>query len=220
MKTFLWIIKWVGTGAVIAILNGCAHQLEIRNIGMYSCPNYPIRNKETQISVQPSGTDAYSDKLATSVSRQLNHYLKVTSECTPDTDLIASYNITPKYKGSGWNFLINWPGYLIWAPAWNGYAYTIDYDVDVKLYEPGKRNPVDHFNLPVNLDIHHASMDRTWTEISGPTAFVGGFVFMKYDHDVTHLVVAEEGPLLGNYIAKVIAERGIDKVQVLNQALN
>jgi hypothetical protein len=64
------------------------------------------------------------------------------------------------------------------------------------------------FDLPVNLDIRHAAIDRTWTEVSwfevGIIALVGGVVFMEYDSDVTPLLMREIERPIGEYVAKKI----------------
>ena len=48
-------------------------------------------------------------------------------------DFIVKLDIPTEYKGSGWNFLINFPGFLIFTPAWNGYVYKVNHTVDILL---------------------------------------------------------------------------------------
>jgi len=210
--------KFVSGILTVVLLGGCAHQLEIKNISQYMSLDYPAMDKKIRIAVQPSAEDVSTRQLADNVARELNRYAEVVYGNTTNADVVAYFDITPEYFGSGWNFLINWPGFLIWTPAWHGYVYTVNYDVDVKLHKPGQNEPFDHFKLPINLNIRHSSFDRTWTEISwleySVIAFVGGLVFIQYDDDVSPLIVAEEGPTLGNYIAKVIVSRSNKKLQL------
>ena len=124
-------------------------------------------------------------------------------------DWVAKIGIKAEYKGSGVNFWINFPGFLVWAPAWNGYVYKANYDVHVDLVKGSDLNSaLKILDLPIKLDIRQADIGRTWTEISrleyGVIALVSGFVFLRYDTDVTPpLLRAIELPI-GEYDAKQI----------------
>jgi len=48
-------------------------------------------------------------------------------------DMMIDIAVNPKYDGSGENFVINWPGFLIFAPAIWGYKYNADIDTRVQL---------------------------------------------------------------------------------------
>ena len=117
----------------------------------------------------------------------------------------------PEYKGSGWNFLINFPGFLIFTPAWNGYVYRVNYDVDVLLSKASDSTKIDSFSLPIHLNVRHADFNRTWTEISyfevGVIALVGGIVFTGYDDNVSQLVIDKIEVPIGEYVAQDIVSR-------------
>jgi len=63
------------------------------------------------------------------------------------------------------NFLINWPGFLIFMPAINGYIYEANYDVEVTLTEAAGDSKIDTWSIPIRLNLRHAAMNRTWTEV-------------------------------------------------------
>jgi len=70
---------------------------------------------------------------------------------------------------------------------------------------------IDSFYIPVVLDIRHAAINRTWTEISwfevSVIAFVGGIVFVQYDDSVTPLTSEKAAPVVGDYIAQEIVAK-------------
>ena len=124
---------------------------------------------------------------------------------TPDVDYVAKINFLEEYKGSGMNFLVNFPGFLIFAPALFGYGYTVkyDYNIDLTTQETGESFP--RLNIPIELKVRHAAPNRTWTEISwfevGVIALIGGIVFVSYDESVTDLVLDQYENKLGDYVA-------------------
>jgi hypothetical protein len=128
-----------------------------------------------------------------------------------EVDIISKISVSSDHKGSGYNFWINFPGFLVWAPAWNGYVYEPSYKVDVNMMRADDNSTIDSFSIPINLDVRHASIDRTWTEISwvevGAIAFIGGLVFMQYDNDVTPLVDAAIQKPIGDFIAQEMTNR-------------
>jgi hypothetical protein len=125
--------------------------------------------------------------------------------------VVAEINITPEYKGSGWNFLINWPGFLVFVPALNGYVYKANYQVDIALAKSANPAQKDAWTMPINLDLRHAEIDRTWTEIGwlewGVIPLIGGIVFTQYDPDVTPILIDAIETPVGDYIAQEIIQR-------------
>lgn len=202
-------------GAAVALLAcGCTHTLTVRNLGEYRVPDVVNVPQATTIGVLDAGVDstarALMDGIAAGLQRSGGQVLyPYQPEGGKPADLVAKIEIKAAYKGSGTNFLINFPGFLVWAPAWNGYVYTADLDVHVDLVKGSALNEVvKTLDLPIGLDIRHADFDRTWTEISwfefGVIAFVGGLVFIKYDSDVTPLLMREIEHPIGEYVAKKI----------------
>jgi hypothetical protein len=203
--------------AQLALLSGCAHQLEVLNLEQYHVPGAVELPRSGTIGVLQGEIDPSVDRLVDGVAAGLARSgAQVLNPYRPGSDkpadLLAKIGIKAKYDGSGTNFWINFPGFLIWAPAWNGYVYKADFAVHVDLFKGSDlKTVVDTLDFPVNLDIRHAEMDRTWTEVSwfevGVIALVGGFVFMKYDTDVTPLLMPAIERPIGDYIAhKILAK--------------
>ena len=64
---------------------------------------------------------------------------------------------------------------------------------------------------PVNLNLRHADISRTWTEIGwlewSVIPFIGAFVFIRYDKGVTPILMDAIQDPIGDYIAQEIVVR-------------
>ncbi|MGE4488562.1 MAG: hypothetical protein AB7E95_03335 [Kiritimatiellales bacterium] len=195
---------------LITTSTGCTHQLKITNLNSYRSS---ARSADKSVKVCLSAGNYAGENILSGISGNLSRYniqVSRASGANRDVDVNASVSISSEYKGSGWNFLINFPGFLVWAPAWHGYNYEIDHNITVHLSDARTGKPIDTINVPVVLNIRHADIRRTWTEISwlefGIIAFVGGIVFINYDDGVTPLAAEKSGPVVTDYIAQKIAK--------------
>jgi hypothetical protein len=201
--------------AVALLLGGCTHQLTIDNLDMYRSFGGSNLDKPLRIGIATDAAEPEHRKLLDGVAGALRGYsATVTMPYVPnakEVDVVASVTIKAEHNGSSSNFWINFPGFLIFAPAWHGYDYEVKYAIDCALSKPGSKDAVAQFQLPIALDIRHAAMNRTWTEVSwfevGIIALIGGVVFMDYDASVTPLVSEKVESPLGKYIADEIVKR-------------
>lgn len=104
-------------------------------------------------------------------------------------DLILSISPHASYRSSGWNFLINWPGFLLFTPAWNGYVYHADVMTDFAIHD-GDGQLLSSAQVPVAYDIRQTDGDRgavagfSWLEVS-LMAFIGGiYNAQNFDRDI------------------------------------
>ena len=200
----------VGLGAML-ILSGCSHPLTVKNIRTYQVQMPIPLEQRLSLGIIPQAGDRDSELILKRIPSAL-HAMDVTMPyqrgSSREVDVIAQVSIQPEYKGSGWNFLINWPGFLIFTPAWNGYVYKVNYKVDVDLTKADGNQPISSFSTPIELNIRHAAMNRTWTEISwlevSVIAFVGGIVFTGFDDQVSTLTAEKVKDDLAEYIAAKI----------------
>ena len=198
---------------IMMLGSGCAHTLDVKNLSTYeNVQTHPLQ-KPLTIGVLPSTDDIGSSQLMKGIETSLGRYsttvvLPSASENTRKVDVVANIKIHSEYKGSGWNFLINWPGFLIFTPAWNGYVYKANYNVDIVLAKGMDNNQLDVWSTPINLDLRQAEIDRTWTEVGwlevGIIPLIGGFVFIGYDTDVTPILGEKIQNPIGDYIAQDI----------------
>ena len=213
-KVSLFITSWLCVGTLL--FGGCTHELTIENLDMYRPFGGANLDKPLRIGIAGDAVEAEQKKLLDGVASALSSYsATVTMPYAPsnrkEVDVVANIDVKTEHNGSSYNFWINFPGFLIFAPAWHGYDYEVKYTVNCTLTKPGGGEPIGQFQLPIALDIRHAAMNRTWTEVSwfevGIIALIGGVVFVDYDNNVTPLVSEKVESPLGRYIAQEIVKR-------------
>ena len=207
----------VPVSLAIMLLSGCSHRLEIKNISDFQSDSINPLSKPLSIGIIFDGSDSSTKRIVKGVANSLQMYSTRTYyPFSPNgiqkADIIVKMDIPTEYEGSPANFFINWPGFLIWTPAWNGYVYKVNYPVKVQLINGSDNKTFGEFDLPINLDIRHASIGRSWSAGCGwffwtVSAFVGGFVVTNYDTIITPLVVDQAHDTLGKYIADEIISR-------------
>jgi hypothetical protein len=211
------LMRAVVIAAACIAMAGCTHQLACKNIGDYRPTALGTVSKPLTIGLVPIGGDEYGDQLIRYVrdSLILKYNAKVILPYLPGSsepvDIVTTLSVKPQYQGSGWNFLVNFPGFLVFVPALNGYVYQVNYDTSVVLQNTADSTTIATFDVPITLNLRHADINRTWTEVSwlevGVIAFVGGIVFTQYDTSVSPVVMKELGPQLGEYLATEIMNR-------------
>ena len=199
-------------GAAV-LLSGCTHSLEITNLDdYYTTPPVALRKQQAVGITAGSTTDVprgrYVSAIVDALQRSGN-FERIIYPYSPEVhqDLVQGVldiNVQPAYAGSGSNFFINFPGFLIFAPAIWGYEYHADIATTVKLTHRMSGQTRD-LSVPTKYTFRQAEIDRTWTELGwlevGITPFIGGFFFMEYDPDVTSEFIVKVSPTYGAYVA-------------------
>ena len=204
-----------GLVAVALLTSSCAHSLEVKNLSLYRPELMSSQTKDIKLGMIGATTSPEEERLlADTVNALKRDGFKITypfyasEENNKSVDFLVKTSTSSEYHGSGWNFLINWPGFLIWTPAWHGYNYRALYRFDVDITEPKTNISLPRLSIPIDLDIRHADMNRTWTEISwfewSAIAFVGGLIFTRYDKSVTPLLLNAVENKLADYVASKI----------------
>lgn len=194
---------------------GCTHPLSIKNISMYQPEFINSSKQDVSIGLMADSGSPVEGRMAEAIANNLKkNGLSVFypyypgNSSTPDVQYVAKLNFTEEYKGSGMNFLVNFPGFIIFAPALFGYGYKVKYDYNIDVTNNISGESFPRLNVPIELKIRHAASNRTWTEISwfevGAIALIGGIVFIQYDDSVTDLVLDQYENKLGDYVASKI----------------
>lgn len=204
---------------------GCTHTLRVVNISEYSGGRSVSLEQRKRISLNiDASAHEQSILVEDGIVDSLRDYAdRVTvsgKKTAQGADVIAEIALDSQHEGSAWNFLITWPGFVIFTPAWNGYVYSIHHDFDVTLREPASGETLDSFKVPVDLRIRHADFDRTfWSEGMGwcgpgwsVIALVSAPFHCQYDPDVTPLAAREALSPVGKFVAKRIVEH-INKLE-------
>jgi hypothetical protein len=198
---------------------GCSHQLEVKNIAQYQVPKPTALKAKRSIGIVPSTENASDTMMVNSVADSLRRSCDVvmpyTKDASREVDYIADINLKSSYDGSGVNFLITWPGFLIFAPVWNGYNYEIKHDFNVKIDDVKTNKNIPPFTVHVLLDIRHADFDRTFWSMGGgwlmpglsAVALIAGPFHTMYDTDVTPLAAEKAASSVGEYVAQEIIKR-------------
>lgn len=201
---------------VMPILSGCSHTLEVKNMQLYKPQFVNAQGKSIRVGLSAVTSTPEEERLVMAIANalkrdgfQVTYPFYQKDDNLRSVDYIVKLNCSSEYKGSGWNFLINWPGFLIWTPAWHGYKYRAVYGFDADITNTRTNESLPRISSPVDLDLRHADMGRTWTELSwlewGIIAFVGGILFTRYDHDVTPMVLDRAEYKIGDYVSSKIA---------------
>jgi hypothetical protein len=182
--------------AIVAtlLLGACAHPIEIRNLERYSslARGEPLE-RQTAIGLIASAPDAPTQRLVEGVGTALGKYsarvIQPYSPASARAEVVARITATPRYEGAGSNWFVNFPGLLVLAPSWNGYAYTVDYDFQILLTRAWDNAKLDAWSVPVSLDVRHSS---------------GMLLSPDYNPEVTAPTVKQAGEVLADHIARDI----------------
>lgn len=200
------------------IISGCYHPLEITNIDeYYAAPVLPLKERQAVGVASLDSVDPMKGRYVSAIidalerSGSFDRVIYPYNEAVHKdiTQTVMSIGVEPKYSGSGRNFLINFPGFLIFAPAIWGYEYHADIDTKVKISRRSTGAPRD-IVVTTNYVFRQAEIDRTWTEVGwlewGIIPLIGGFAFMEYDPDVTREFIAKVSPSYGAFVANKILQ--------------
>ena len=197
---------------VLILLTGCAHKLDISNLSTYQNTSLNSTFRTLKVGINTTVAEMDDKRVVKLLADALSKYnvlvSTVTLENQDELDAVINVGVVSDYHGSGWNFLINFPGFLVFAPAWHGYHYTVEHDINIAVNNAATGKLVKRIHMPVSLNIRHSDMNRTWTEISylevGVIALVGGVLFTQYDDEITSDVTDKAGPVIADYAAQEI----------------
>lgn len=201
--------------SALLVLPACSHQLQVKNMSLYQPELLGTIPSDLKVGIQYSSLAPGDERLLIQTINSLRTYgIQVvypfaTNEQSKKTvDYILRMNLTSQYDGSNTNFWINWPGFLIWTPAWHGYNYRVVYSFDVDITDAETNQALPRLRIPVDLDIRHAAMNRTWTEISwlewSAIALIGGIIFTRYDNSVTPILLDHSERKIADYVGSKI----------------
>ena len=206
------IVKIVLCMFTMCMLISCSHQLTLKNATQYSESTVYV-DKSITIGVSPN---ALEEDLLNIVVDELYNLpnCKVRypyqKNLRQPVDYIVDINITVKYLGSGTNFIISWPGFLIFAPVWNGFIYHADIWTNIKIRDFKSGDVLMSEKYNTNYRCNQSELDRTFIEISyveyGVIALIGGILNMSYDKDITPDFKQALSRPYGQYIARKIGK--------------
>lgn len=199
-------------------LVACTHSMQIKNLAEYrKSANAPQRLK---IVLKDRTSDYQTLELFNSVHQALATHPAVRQVLlTWDEqaegeapDAVVSVGSRGQCEGSGWNYLITFPGFLLFTHAWNGYVYKANLTTEVEVSFPGEETSLRQ-DIPTRYNLRHCDFPRGAAASSGwylpgwgGTNLIVGFFMVRYDDHATPEFVKEVGSAYGTYIANSIVE--------------
>ncbi len=195
---------------------GCSHAMRITNLHEYqpslTAPLHPPRTiGVTSRNASDPATRGYVDAIAEGLRRDPSFQRVLypfDERMQQEADVVIDVSVAPKYSGRGSNFFVNFPGFLIFAPAIFGYGYQAE--LDTRLAVRTRGGTAQEIAIPARYQFRQAEVDRTWTEIGwlevGIIPLIGGIAFTQYDPDVTPEFVSKVGPSYGAFVARRVRE--------------
>src|SRR5262245_40033277 len=160
MRTQLVALLLAAAGTI-----GCTHTMEVKNLSQYSLQATAPRSLTFSVQTAQgddtarSLTEALREGLASqsSVSR-----VTMVSETPPDftPDYVVAMRATTAFDGSGWNYLVSFPGFLIFTHAWNGYVYSAHTTTQLDLSRPGSPETIASRTVEADWDFRHCDFGR------------------------------------------------------------
>jgi hypothetical protein len=220
-------------GVLGLLLSGCSHELAVKNLDLYSAPTRLEGSEEPiNVAILPfaGGPDEtyYFNALLDRI-HQSPAVKEVRTDYIPGKDdafrpdVILAIKPSVQYRSSGWNFLINWPGFLIFTPAWNGYVYHADIMTHVAIHDANGQ-PVSEESIPISYSIRQAEMDRTiwtgltWLEFS-VLALVGGvYNAFVFDEDIVPQLQTQVRENYATYVGNAVRPKIISAAEASHRA--
>lgn len=211
---------------VVTAAAGCTHSLEVKNLNAYNV--FPTSGPRMDIAIRSVTYSGDTAAYCRAIQRALTvhpHVGQVRTDWNPEQQEdgfnpshIVDLRVTPKYDGSPANFIITFPGFLVFACAWNGYEYAIRIDTQVSVSPVASADASGKLtsrseHLPISFDVRHCSYSRGfwsgtgwWFPGYGIHNVITGIVFQGYDDTVTQPFLSMVEPRYGDYVAEKIVQ--------------
>lgn len=182
----------------ISFAVGCSHSLQVRNLDSFTVPvSFGESEKKVDLGIMPFTGGPDDLWFFNAIVEGLNSRRDIDKLRTNyrakgeiNSDYILSIEPQSTYKSSGWNFIISFPGFIIFTPSWNGYVYYIDVKTTVTVYD-GEEKKIKSFEIETPYSIRHAELDRTAIDTGlgwctcGISSFLGGiYNAVAFDDDI------------------------------------
>lgn len=201
---------------VVSMSLGCTYALRVTNEGDFE-PDTTTLKRQVKLGVLNS-----DDDLLGSVVNKLQMdpniaEVKLLNEKTSNVEVDYKEKLERKarYRASGQNFIITFPGFILFAHAWAGYKYYVDIaTISSLLDKEGKILKKATFNTP--YEIRYTSFARGaisslcgWIlpPYGGLDIIAGAFFAGTFDHRGTDEFYDKIKDSYSNYIAgKIVAQ--------------
>ncbi len=196
----------------LVAVSGCSHTLTVENMRDF-CLASTIESpgKKIDVGIKPAIGNYDQIWCYNSIVEKFNSRREIGKFCSNfvdgrsifKPDYILSLEPQVKYESSGWNYIVNFPGGIIFAPAWHGYTYYVKIATNVAIYS-GDGSELKKFTIDTSYSIRHSEFDRTWYpafQFCVLNALGGFYTAFVYDNDITSHV---KNVIKDNYSSYVV----------------
>lgn len=196
---------------------GCTHSARITNAKKFS-PHDLRPSKQVSLGFTPVLDDRLLSasinrvKSDATVGECRDHY-KFGGEFRPD--YVCQLSRDTKFKASGQNFFIAFPGFIVFTHALIGYKYTADITTHSRVFDSSS-NQVSELSIETPIQFRHCSFARGaaagccgWLLPGyGAAAIIPGAIFAaSYDKRATSELTEKAEQVYGNYLASRVLEQ-------------
>ncbi|MHC5062970.1 MAG: hypothetical protein ACYTG5_03225 [Planctomycetota bacterium] len=136
-------------------------------------------------------------------------------------DVVVDIKPHASFEGSSKNFLITFPGFLIFTHAWYGYVYYAKVQTELDFYRPGGREPIETRIVETDFELRHCDFGRGfwgssgwWMPGYGATSLIAAFFMVDYDPDTTTPFVRGVRYTYGDFVAEKIMNSAITRFRL------
>ncbi len=161
--------KWGYYLTLIVLLTaGCSYPLRITNEKDFIAAQPQIKPLKTvTIGFLPIEETIFKEKLLNSVVEEIGRS-SIVDAVKKDyqigsgvkADYVCALSQTMKFSASGQNFLITFPGFLVFTHAMVGYKYYIDITTKSNLLDPTNGNIISEASIITSYEIRYTSFAR------------------------------------------------------------
>ncbi len=201
---------------VAFLILGCTYALKVTNEGDFE-PETATLKQQVKLGVLNTNDDLLNGVVNKLQMDQNIAEVKIINEknSNVDVDYMQKLERKAKYRASGQNFIITFPGFILFAHAWAGYKYYVDIATNATLLDKnGKILRKATFKTP--YEIRYTSFARGATTslcgwilppYGGLDIIAGAFFAGGFDHRGTDEFYDKIKDSYSSYIAsKIVAQ--------------
>jgi hypothetical protein len=199
------------------LASGCTHSMKITKRptppAAVQGPAQPVRVGFTSVGNDLLLRSAIKAVRENSAIAESKENYKPTAEFTPD--YVCQLSQESKFKAAGQNFLITFPGFLVFTHAWLGYQYGANITTHSTLLDASS-NVVSQLDIDTPYTFRHCSFGRGATTSCvgwltpgyGAINIIPGVVFATtYDKSATPPFLDQAAPSYAQYVASKVLEQ-------------
>lgn len=217
------VLLIISAAFIISFSIGCSHKLTLTNENDYyfSTPYFDDPVSVGVVSPSSSLSEVFLNEVVDNmrIMGDIKVVYPYTYSKNNPVDYLVDFSVIPTYDGDGNNFIVSFPGFLIFAPWWHGYNYGMDLTTKVTITDYKANETILSDSYQTTYKCVHSQFDRTWTQGAdwfltwGVSSLIGGIYFTTYDEDITNEFTRSVSQPYGKYISRKIGTsiKSIDK---------